>query len=94
MRHLPAILAVLALPAGLVGYTIGVAVMSALPLPGDAKGILTLFVPLFIAGLCMMPFLIPFLDRKAKQDLAAHRRDTDRASGDGGGDGARDKAGD
>lgn len=84
MRHLPTILAVLSLPAGLVGYTIGVAVMSALPLPGDAKGILTLFVPLFFAGLCMMPFLIPFLDRKAKQDLAAHRRETDPAASDRG----------
>ena len=93
MRHLPTILAVLALPAGLVGYTIGVAVMSALPLPGDAKGILTLFVPLFIAGLCMMPFLIPFLDRKAKQDLAAHRRETDAGSRSGV-DEAGDEAGD
>jgi hypothetical protein len=32
-----------------------------------------LFVPLLIGGLCMLPFLIPFVDRKAKQDLAAHR---------------------
>ncbi len=83
MRHLPTVLAVLSLPAGLVGYTIGVAVMSALPLPEDARGILTLFVPLLLAGLCMMPFLIPFLDRKAKQDLAAHRRETDLAARDG-----------
>ena len=89
MRHLPTILAVLSLPAGLVGYTIGVAVMSALPLPGDAKGILTLFVPLFLAGLCMMPFLIPFFDRKAKQDLAAHRRETDPAASDGGDEAGR-----
>jgi hypothetical protein len=32
-----------------------------------------LFVPLFAAGLVMVPFLIPFIDRKAKADLAAYR---------------------
>ena len=30
-------------------------------------------MPLFIAGLCMMPFLVPWLDRRAKADLAAIR---------------------
>ena len=30
-------------------------------------------MPLLIGGLCMLPFLIPFFDRKAKQDLAAYR---------------------
>lgn len=84
MRHLPTILAVLSPPAGLLGYTIGAQLMSALALPEDAKEILTLFVPLFLAGLCMVPFLIPFLDRKAKQDLAAHRQVQGREARDGG----------
>jgi hypothetical protein len=38
------------------------------------QDLVVLFVPLLIAGLCMMPFIIPFLDRKAKQDLADYRR--------------------
>jgi hypothetical protein len=44
-----------------------------------------LFVPLFVAGLCMLPFLVPFIDRKAKQDLAAHARS--QAGATDGGDG-------
>jgi hypothetical protein len=74
MRFLPNVLVVLALPAGFAGYLIGVQVVSALPLPEDAKGVLVVFAPLFVAGLCMLPFIVPFLDRRAKQDLAAHRR--------------------
>lgn len=31
------------------------------------------FVPLFFAGLCMVPFIAPLLDRQAKRDLEAHR---------------------
>ncbi|OGO55672.1 MAG: hypothetical protein A2Z32_03260 [Chloroflexi bacterium RBG_16_69_14] len=72
MRFLPTILLILSLPAGLLGYSLGVSVLSALPLPEGAQGFLVLFVPLFIAGIFMVPFLVPFLDRRAKQDLAAH----------------------
>jgi hypothetical protein len=32
-----------------------------------------MIVPLFVAGLCMVPFLLPLLDRMAKRDLAALR---------------------
>jgi hypothetical protein len=32
-----------------------------------------MIVPLFVAGLCMVPFLLPLFDRMAKRDLAAHR---------------------
>ena len=74
MRFLPTILLILSLPAGLLGYSLGVSVLSALPLPEGAQGFLVLFVPLFIAGIFMVPFLVPFLDRKAKQDLAEHAR--------------------
>jgi hypothetical protein len=28
---------------------------------------------MLLGGLCMLPLMIPFFDRKAKQDLAAHR---------------------
>jgi hypothetical protein len=85
MRHLPTILLVLALPAGALGYAVGLWLMSALPLPEDVQGLLVLFVPLFVAGLCMLPFLVPFIDRKAKQDLAAHARS--QAGATDGGDG-------
>jgi hypothetical protein len=75
---LPTILLVLSFPAGALGYALGVRVMSALPLPDETRSLLVLFVPLFIAGLVMMPFLVPFFDRKAKQDLAEHARSKDR----------------
>ena len=71
-RHLPTILAIASLPAGLLGYALGVFLMRTF-LPGASDGVLIVFVPLFVAGLCMVPFLIPFLDRKAKADLAAYR---------------------
>ena len=73
MRYLPNILLVLSLPAGALGYALGARLVSAV-LPGQADGILMLFLPLLIGGLCMLPFLVPFFDRKAKQDLAAYRR--------------------
>jgi hypothetical protein len=82
MRNLPNILLVLALPAGLIGYTLGVQVMSALQMPKQTADFLILFVPLFVAGLFMLPFIIPFFDRMAKRDLAAHRR-TMEADGEG-----------
>ena len=34
---------------------------------------LLLIVPLFIAALCMVPFVLPLFDQMAKRDLAAHR---------------------
>jgi hypothetical protein len=74
MRFLPVVLLVLALPAGLLGYVLGAQLMTALALPDQVRGILVLFVPLFAAGLFMLPFVVPFFDRKAKQDLAAHLR--------------------
>ena len=71
MRQLPTILLVLSLPAGIIGYAIGATLVSAL-MPGQTTGLVGAFVALLIAGLCMIPFLVPFLDRKAKEDLAAH----------------------
>jgi hypothetical protein len=81
MRSLPTILLVLSLPAGALGYAAAARVMQDLPLPDGAQ-LLTLFVPLFIAGLVMLPFLIPFFDRKAKEDLAAYRRSQEQAATD------------
>jgi uncharacterized RDD family membrane protein YckC len=75
VRFLPTLLLLASFPAGIVGYTLGAAVMSALPIPTVAEVALMLFVPLLVGGLFMVPFLIPFFDRKAKQDLEAHRRE-------------------
>lgn len=81
MRSLPTILLILSFPAGALGYVVAVRLMEALPLPEGTQGFLVLFVPLFIAGLVMLPFLVPFFDRKARQDLAAHAR-SQEAAGD------------
>ena len=69
----PTILAILALPAGAIGYVIASAILSGLALPDGARDALLLIVPLFVSGLCMAPFLLPLFDRMAKRDLAAHR---------------------
>ena len=69
----------------MVGYAVGVAVLSALPLPEGLKGALLLVVPLFLAGLCMVPFLLPLFDRMAKRDLDALR--ASRGENDGPPDG-------
>jgi len=71
MRYLVPALLVLSLPAGVVGYLIGGWLVSALPLPSGIVGIAQLFIPLFIGGLCMAPFVAPAFDRMAKRDLAA-----------------------
>jgi len=82
MPSLPTILLILSFPAGALGYVATARIMQSLPLPDQAQQILTLFAPLFIAGLVMLPFLVPFFDRKAKQDLAAHARDQARLAED------------
>ena len=74
MRHLPTILLFLSFPAGAIGYAVTVQVMTAI-LPGTSNDLIILLAALFVAGLVMLPFLIPFFDRKAKQDLAAYRAD-------------------
>jgi uncharacterized membrane protein YccC len=67
------VLAVLALVAAVIGYAVSYVVISALPLPAGLAQLAVLFVPVFIAGLCMIPFVAPLLDRMAKRDLEAHR---------------------
>ena len=70
----PTLLAILSLPAAAIGYAITAAILtSALPSNEGPAELLLIFVPLFVAGLCMVPFLIPYLDRMAKRDLEAHR---------------------
>src|SRR3954463_3325512 len=69
-RNVPTILLALSLPAGLLGYLLGGRLVAAVA-PGST--LVELFVPLFIAGLCMMPFLVPWLDRPAQADLPAIR---------------------
>lgn len=86
------ILAILSLPAAVAGYFISRAILSSLPLPGGLADAVLLFVPLLVAGLCMVPFIIPIVDRQAKRDLEAHRAasqvaDTDAADPDSSQDG-------
>jgi hypothetical protein len=74
VRHLPTVLLLLSFPAGAIGYAVAVQVMTAV-LHGPSNVVIILLAALFVAGLVMLPFLIPFFDRKAKQDLAAYRID-------------------
>ena len=66
-------LAILALPAGAIGFVLASAILSRLAIPVGIRDLLYLFVPVFVAGLCMVPFLRPKFDRMAKRDLAAPR---------------------
>jgi hypothetical protein len=55
-----------------IGYAVAAAILtSVLPRRDGLADLLLLFVPLLVAGLCMVPFLIPFVDRMAKRDLEA-----------------------
>jgi hypothetical protein len=86
MPSIPTILLILSLPVGAVAYVTAARILGDLPLPEGLRDFLVLFAPLFIAGLIMIPFLIPFFDRKAKADLAEYRRTTG-SSVDGDGEG-------
>jgi hypothetical protein len=76
MRSLPTVLLILSLPAGAIAYVVATSILSSLDLPNGLSDFLVLIAPLFFAGLVMVPFLIPFFDRKAKADLAEYRRAT------------------
>ena len=73
MKPGPTILAILSLPAAAVGYFVSQAILSSLSLPAGLAEPLLIFLPLLVAGLCMVPFIAPALDRQAKRDLEAHR---------------------
>ncbi len=64
------ILLVLAFPVGLAAYLVTGQLLTAAGLAGVAGGLLLVFLPLLVAGLCAIPLLIPFVDYKAKQALA------------------------
>ena len=85
MRSRPKLFALLALPAGAIGYAVATAILSGLDLAGGVRNALLLFVPLFVAGLCMLPFFIPLFDAMAKRDLAEiqARRAAEGTPGDG-----------
>ena len=74
MRFLPTILLILSFPAGAIAYVLAARILASLPLDPGLRDFLVLLAPLFVAGLVILPFLIPFFDRKAKADLAEHRR--------------------
>lgn len=65
------LLLALAVPAAVIGYSLAGQVLAALPLPEAARGLILGFLPLLAGGLCALPFLVPFVDAKAKQALAA-----------------------
>jgi len=67
----PKLFALLALPAGAIGYAVASSILSGVELADGLRNALLLFVPLFVAGLCMLPFFIPLFDAMAKRDLAA-----------------------
>jgi len=67
------ILALLALPAGAIGYFVTASILSGMALPDGARDLLLLIVPLFVAGLCMAVLLLPRFDEMAKRDLATIR---------------------
>jgi hypothetical protein len=87
VRHLPIILLVLSFPAGALAYVVATAVLQSTSLPQGLETLIVLFVPLLIAGLVMLPFLIPWFDRKAKADLAAYRANQETAGTDDNDDG-------
>jgi hypothetical protein len=73
----PTLLAILSFPAAVIGYAVTAAILTwVLPSSEGLGGVLLIFLPLFVAALCMVPFLIPYLDRMAKRDLKAHRAAT------------------
>jgi hypothetical protein len=74
---MPTILLILSFPAGAIAYVVAARILAALPVDQGIRDFLVLLAPLFVAGLVMLPFLIPFFDRKAKADLAEHRRATE-----------------
>ena len=74
MPSLPTILLILSFPAGAIAYVVAARILASLPLDPGLRDFLVLLAPLFVAGLVMLPFLIPYFDRKAKADLAEHRR--------------------
>jgi hypothetical protein len=77
---LPTILLLLSFPAGALAYVVAAWFLAALPLDDGLQDFLVLIAPLFVAGLVMLPFLIPFFDRRAQADLAEHRRATASAA--------------
>ena len=70
------VLAILALPAAAIGYFVTAAILDGL----GAPDFLLLIAPLFVAALCMVPFVLPLFDQMAKRDLAAHRAEQDASS--------------
>ena len=76
------LLAILSLPAGVLGYLATGVILSGLPLTTGLGDVLQLFLPLLVGGLCMAPFLIPFFDQLAKRDLAELQRQRKAAAAD------------
>ena len=81
-RRLPDILAILSLPVGLGVYLLVGSLLAAVA-PSLATTIVGLFVPLFAAGIAMIPLVAPWVDRRAKADLARIRAERELAEDPG-----------
>ena len=64
------VLLLLAFPVGLAAYLLTGAVLTSAGMTSGLGGLLLVFLPLFVAGVCAIPLIIPFIDYKAKQALA------------------------
>jgi hypothetical protein len=67
MRYL---LLALAVPVGIGAYLLTAQLIVASGIAGGMGDLLVIFLPLFVAGLAVIPFIAPFVDYKAKQALA------------------------
>jgi hypothetical protein len=81
-RRMPDILAILSLPVGLGIYLL-VGSLLAEVAPSLATTIVGLFVPLFAAGMAMIPLVAPWFDRRARADLAQIRAERELAENRG-----------
>ena len=71
------VLLVLAFPVGLAAYLVTGTLLTNAGIASGLGGLLLVFLPLFVAGLCAIPLIIPFIDYKAKQALAGRPSSAD-----------------
>jgi hypothetical protein len=77
------VLLVLAAPVAVGVYVLTTQLLTGMDLPDGMRAIIVLFVPLFVAGVCAVPFLAPTFDHFATKALA--ERPVDEPPPDGSG---------
>jgi hypothetical protein len=78
-RH---VLLVIAVPVAVLAYGATAGLLGMLDLPDGLRGLVLLFVPLLVGGLCAIPFIAPTFDHLAKQALADRPSTQPRADED------------